>query len=56
MRIKIIEEEDETGPEKSKWTKIKYDYMPKYCKTFKKQGHKESECCIIHLELHQKFN
>nr|XP_016515100.1 PREDICTED: uncharacterized protein LOC107831823 [Nicotiana tabacum] len=31
--IKIIEEEDETGPEESKWIKIKYDNMPKYCKT-----------------------
>ncbi|XP_070039223.1 uncharacterized protein [Nicotiana tomentosiformis] len=55
QRIKIIEEEDETGPKESKWIKIKYDYMPKYCKTCKKQGHNEKECWIIHPELHKKF-
>ncbi|XP_070005549.1 uncharacterized protein [Nicotiana sylvestris] len=32
QRIKIVEEEDETGPEEFKWIKIRYDYMPKYCK------------------------
>lgn len=44
QRIKIIEEEDETGLDLSKWIKFKYDYMRKYCKTRKKQGHNESEC------------
>ncbi|OIT05237.1 hypothetical protein A4A49_65155, partial [Nicotiana attenuata] len=55
QRIKIIEEADETGPEESKWIKIRYDYMPKYCKTCKKQGHNEEECWIIHPELHNNF-
>ncbi|XP_070039155.1 uncharacterized protein [Nicotiana tomentosiformis] len=37
-RIKIVEEADESGPEKFKWIRIKYDYMPKYCKPCKKTG------------------
>lgn len=37
QKIKIVEEEDYTGPEESKWIKIKYDYMRKYYKTCKKQ-------------------
>lgn len=53
QRIKIVEEEDETGPEESKWIKIRYNYMPKYCKTCKKQGHKEAECWVINPELRQ---
>ncbi|XP_019265782.1 PREDICTED: uncharacterized protein LOC109243329 [Nicotiana attenuata] len=56
QRIKIIEEADETGPEESKWIKIKYDYMPKYCKTCNKQGQNGGECLVIHPELHKKFN
>uniref|UniRef100_A0A1S3Y8I6 DUF4283 domain-containing protein n=1 Tax=Nicotiana tabacum TaxID=4097 RepID=A0A1S3Y8I6_TOBAC len=51
QRIKIVEEEDETGPEEFKWIKIRYDYMPKYCKSCKKQGHKEEECWVINPEL-----
>ncbi|XP_070046775.1 uncharacterized protein [Nicotiana tomentosiformis] len=53
QRIKIEEEEDESGPEKFKWIKIRYDYMLKYCKSCKKQGHKEEECWVINPELRQ---
>ncbi|KAH0709436.1 hypothetical protein KY284_010863 [Solanum tuberosum] len=35
-----------------KWVKIKYDYMPKYCKTCMIQGHDEEQCYIAHPELH----
>ncbi|XP_070046621.1 uncharacterized protein [Nicotiana tomentosiformis] len=54
QRIKIIEEEDEYGPEEFKWIKIKYDYMPKYCKTCKK--HNEIDCWVIHPELHKRYD
>lgn len=54
QRIKIVEDEDESGPEEYKWIKIRYDYMLKYCKTCKKQGHKEAECWVIIPEL-RKF-
>nr|XP_009593384.1 uncharacterized protein LOC104090048 [Nicotiana tomentosiformis] len=53
QRIKIVEDEDESGPEEFKWIKIRYDYMPKYCKSCKKQGHKENECWVINPELRQ---
>lgn len=33
QRIKIVEEDDEIGPDESKCIKIKCDYLPKYCKT-----------------------
>lgn len=55
-RIKIVEEEDETGLEESKWIKIKYDYLPKYCNTCKMQGHNEVECWVIHPELHKRYD
>ncbi|WMV07384.1 hypothetical protein MTR67_000769 [Solanum verrucosum] len=35
-----------------KWIKIKYDYMPKYCKTCMIQGHDEEQCYVEHPELH----
>lgn len=35
----------------SKWVTIKYDYLPKYCKTCKLQGHDEEECYVLHPEL-----
>ncbi|XP_019240366.1 PREDICTED: uncharacterized protein LOC109220355 [Nicotiana attenuata] len=55
-RIKIVEEADESGPEEFKLIRIKYDYMPKYCKPCKKQGHSEAECWVIHPELHKRFD
>ncbi|KAG5609727.1 hypothetical protein H5410_021008 [Solanum commersonii] len=32
LRIKINEENENTGELKSKWITIQYDHMPKYCK------------------------
>uniref|UniRef100_A0A0V0ITN9 Putative ovule protein n=1 Tax=Solanum chacoense TaxID=4108 RepID=A0A0V0ITN9_SOLCH len=43
-----------TGEVVEKWVPIKYDYVPKYCKTCKLQGHNERECFVIHPELYPK--
>jgi len=43
-----------TGEVKEKWITIKYDYVPKYCKNCKLQGHNGNECFIIHPELYQE--
>ncbi|KAH0713421.1 hypothetical protein KY289_009380 [Solanum tuberosum] len=40
------------GVVQEKWIKIKYDYMPKYCKTYMIQGHDEQQCYVEHPELH----
>lgn len=37
-----------------KWIHIKYDYVPKYYKECKLQGHNEKECYAIHTELYPK--
>ncbi|KAF3685427.1 hypothetical protein FXO37_00638 [Capsicum annuum] len=34
--------------------KIKYNFLPKYCKRCKLQGHKEDECRSLHPELKKK--
>lgn len=33
-----------------KWITIKYDYLPKYYKNCKLQGHREKECFILYPE------
>lgn len=33
---------------------MKYDYMPKYCKRCKLQGHNENKCYVIHPKLYPK--
>jgi len=38
-RINVGVKKDSSGEIISKWINIKYDYMPKYCKTCKLQGH-----------------
>ncbi|KAH0723023.1 hypothetical protein KY290_006646 [Solanum tuberosum] len=43
-----------TGEIKEKWITIKYDHVPKYCKNCKLQGHNETECFLLHLELYPK--
>ncbi|KAK4337526.1 hypothetical protein RND71_042013 [Anisodus tanguticus] len=39
------------GKTKSQWIPIKYDFLPKYCRTCKLQGHDENGCWTIHPEL-----
>jgi len=53
-RIKINEENENTGELKSKWITIQYDHMPKYCKECCLQSHDEKECWNIHHELHNR--
>ncbi|XP_060180458.1 uncharacterized protein LOC132610188 [Lycium barbarum] len=43
-----------TGEIVDKWIKINYDYVPKYCKNCKLQGHNEQDCYVIHPELYPK--
>lgn len=38
--------------EKNIW--IKYDYLPKYFKSCKIQGHDEEHCFVLHPELYRK--
>lgn len=35
----------------AKWIQIKYNYLPKYCRTCKLQGHNEEDCFVLHPEL-----
>ncbi|KAH0696108.1 hypothetical protein KY290_015812 [Solanum tuberosum] len=37
-----------------KWIRIKYDYVPKYCKTCMIRGHNEEQCYVEHPELFPK--
>ncbi|KAH0666514.1 hypothetical protein KY285_027720 [Solanum tuberosum] len=46
-----IEMRKKTWEIMGKWVTINYDYVPKYCKTCKLQGHNEKECYVIHPEL-----
>ncbi|XP_059284937.1 uncharacterized protein LOC132038265 [Lycium ferocissimum] len=50
-----IAEEDESGIIKSKWVRINYDYLPKYCKHCKLQGHEEMECRVLNPELAKQY-
>lgn len=37
-----------------RWIKINYDYVPKYCKNCKIQGHNEQQYYVLHPELYPK--
>ncbi|XP_059289380.1 uncharacterized protein LOC132042890 [Lycium ferocissimum] len=39
------------GETRSRWIKIKYDFMPKYCTHCCLQGHDEDGCRVLHPEL-----
>ncbi|XP_070020060.1 uncharacterized protein [Nicotiana sylvestris] len=49
VRLDIVNEH--TGDIRTEWVTIKYDYLPKYCKECKLQGHDVFECWKIHPEL-----
>ncbi|KAH0651903.1 hypothetical protein KY284_031815 [Solanum tuberosum] len=53
QRVRINEEDDIIGEVKSKWIKVQYDYIPKYCKECCLQGHDEHNCWTIHPELYE---
>lgn len=42
---------ENTGETGSKWVKIHYDYISKYCKESMLQGHNEEECWRLHPQL-----
>lgn len=50
-KLRMDMENEATGEICIEWMKIKYDYLPMYCKTCKLQGRGEFECWRIHLEL-----
>ncbi|KAG5631116.1 hypothetical protein H5410_002833 [Solanum commersonii] len=52
--IKIGVRKQSTGEVVEKWIRIKYDYVPKYCKTCKLQGHDEKAYYVMHPELYPK--
>lgn len=39
---------------KEKWITVKYDYVPKYCQTYKLYGHSANECFVIHPNFYLK--
>lgn len=43
-----------TGEVKEKWIKINYDYILKYYKSCKIQGHDEQQCYVLHSNLYPK--
>lgn len=49
IRMDIVDES--TGKVRTKWVKAQYDYIPKYCKECKLQGHNEDECWRLHRAL-----
>ncbi|KAF3659982.1 hypothetical protein FXO37_13724 [Capsicum annuum] len=54
-RIKVGIKKANSGEIISTWTNIRYDHMPKYCKYCKLQGHRESECFVLHPELQETY-
>ncbi|KAK4733286.1 hypothetical protein R3W88_007547 [Solanum pinnatisectum] len=52
QRVKINEKDDNMGQIKSKWIKVQYDYIPKYCTECCLQGHDEHNCWALHPELY----
>ncbi|XP_019241772.1 PREDICTED: uncharacterized protein LOC109221779 [Nicotiana attenuata] len=49
VRMDIVNED--TGDIRTEWVNINYDYLPKYCKECKLQGHDMFECWRLHPEL-----
>ncbi|XP_070017818.1 uncharacterized protein [Nicotiana sylvestris] len=45
-----------TGEVRTEWVTIRYDYLPKYCKECKLQGHHRIECWRINPELRESKN
>lgn len=44
-------ENEATAEVRTEWVKIQCDYLPKYCKSCKLQGHYDFECSKLHPEL-----
>ncbi|XP_060182319.1 uncharacterized protein LOC132611983 [Lycium barbarum] len=50
-RVQLQVVDSKTGDIKSKWVKIYYHFMPKYCKECCLQGHDEEGCWKLHPDL-----
>ncbi|XP_059310982.1 uncharacterized protein LOC132062424 [Lycium ferocissimum] len=50
-RINIGMKWSGTGDSIANWIDIKYDYMPKYCKSCRLQGNNKKECEVLHPDL-----
>lgn len=50
-KVRMDIENEATGKVRTKWLKIQYDYLPKYCKSCKLQGHDYFECWKYILNL-----
>lgn len=50
-KVRMDIEDEATREVRTKWVKINYDFLPKYCKQCKIQGHDQFECWQLHPEL-----
>lgn len=50
-RVRMDIEDEVIGATRTEWVGIQYDYIPKYCKECKLQGHNEEACWRLHSEL-----
>lgn len=50
-KVRMDIENEATGEVRTEWVKIQYDYLPKYYKSCKLQGHGDFECWKLHPEL-----
>ncbi|XP_075088391.1 uncharacterized protein LOC142170390 [Nicotiana tabacum] len=54
VRMDIVNEVN--GDVRTEWVTINYDYLPKYCKECKLQGHDILECWRINPDLRESKN
>lgn len=50
-KVRMDIENEATGTVRIEWVKIQYDYIPKYYKECRLQGHNKEECRRLHPEL-----
>lgn len=50
-KVRMDIENEATGEVRTEWVKIQYDFMPKYCKECKLQGHDMIKYWRLHPEL-----
>ncbi|XP_019238340.1 PREDICTED: uncharacterized protein LOC109218433 [Nicotiana attenuata] len=55
-RVQMDIEDEVNGTVRTEWVKIQYDYIPKYCKECKLQGHDEESCWRLHPELFVEYD
>ncbi|XP_070057700.1 uncharacterized protein [Nicotiana tomentosiformis] len=50
-KVRLDIDDEASGGVRTKWVRIQYDMLPKYCKECKLQGHDEIECWQLHPEF-----